>query len=553
MGLIQILADEGNHIKFRSPPSAVVVYVGQKMIEGVPKTLCKLMILINWQMQLRIKFKAMNKTSFQIKKFLIVLVLSLFSNICFAQELLFDNVRTTNLVNQCVLKANDSIKGYLFIYERDIIDDNEDTHSMTITDDKLIVKSSVDIKIPNESSILESSFNGSEILLSFLHPKSKSLECQVYSKDGIKRFSYFRDLGRKEFKDYNNIALGGVDNNPLKTFSAVEEIGFISKTDYKEKSSSSISINFYGTKENNHWTYTPLEGASYFYGEYLGIYKNIVYINLFTYKSSLYTDKPSVFLVGLDLNTGKELFKRPASGKFKIIAKGLKVSNKGTCYLYGSYYSLNADLKQDKPDGFALWQINDSGDVLDEKYNSWSSDLNNFLKISDKGKIEGTGYLHLQNLVQTANGDTYVLAEGYDKRLNAATVIQTALFGLVSVMGQSFFKEVSTDVLLIKMDSDFKIKEVTLFDKSDSRFIYHDNQVENGKLTSVDFWYFSYKKNILNAIRITPEKIDTEKINLNFKTNKSRVLPSVKGEILLIDYFAASKKIAINKHKGFAN
>ena len=134
------------------------------------------MSLINWQMQLRIKFKAMNITSSLIKKFPIVLVLSFFSNICFAQELLFDNVRTTNLVNQCVLKANDSIKGYLFIYERDIIDDNEDTHSMTITDDKLIVKSSVDIKIPNESSILESSFNGSQILLSFLHPKSKSLE-----------------------------------------------------------------------------------------------------------------------------------------------------------------------------------------------------------------------------------------------------------------------------------------------------------------------------------------------------------------------------------------
>ncbi len=479
------------------------------------------------------------------KSIFLILLLCFMSLIVFSQNLVFDNIKTANLSNQSVIKNGDGIKGYFFIYEKDTIDDYIDTYMFTITDKKLHLIKETEIKVSEETSIFESSSNGSEIILLFFHADKKTFEYQIYDLNGLKIFSYTRDLSGKELRQYKKVALDGANDISFKSFYPIDDVGFISNTIRSDKDVNSISINFYGTKANMQWSYVPTTGGSYFFGEFLGVYRDVVYINVVSYKGSIYTDKPEVFIVGLDLKTGKELFKNPADSKYKILAKGLKILNDGDGYLYGAFYKLNADINKDKPLGFALWKIKAEGSLIDEKYISWDNGFNEYLNISSKGKIQGVGYIHFHNIVQMLGGDLYVLGEGYGKALNATTIFTMSVFGF-SPEGKGYLKKVNTDMILIKLDSTCKVKDITIYDKKNSDFFGYNGTQTNRRDGSFSFWYLSNKEDLFNTINVYEDKITTDKIKINVKTSRSIVLPAFNRQILLLEYFKSEKKMELN-------
>ncbi len=468
------------------------------------------------------------------------------SIIVFSQNLVFDNIKTANLTNQSVIKNGDGINGYFFIYEKDSIDDYANTYTLTITDKKLHAINETNIKVPQESFIFETSSNGSEIVLSFLDFNKKTFEYQIYDLNGLKKFTYTRKLKRKEFKLYSKIILKENDKDETKSFYPIDGVGFIYSTMKTGKDLNSISVDFYGTKENKQWSYEPIIAANYFIWEYLGVYKDVVYIYIYSFKGSIYLDKPEVFIVGLDIKNGKELFKKPAEAKYKIVAKGIKTLNDETGYLYGTYYNQNANLAKDKADGLALWKITDDGNLINEKYISWEDGLSKFLKITNNGKILGTGNIYVHNIVQSASGNIYILGEGYSKVINAFTVAYGALFGLLSTIGMSYIKEVATDMILIKLDSSFETQDVFIFDKKNSKLFGYNNTQTNKASNSFSFWYFSNKENVVNSINVNDDKITTDKIRINVKTSRSIVLPASNRQILLLEYFKSEKKLELN-------
>jgi hypothetical protein len=246
-----------------------------------------------------------------------------------------------------------------------------------------------------------------------------------------------------------------------------------------------------------------------------------------------------------DFKTGKELFKKPAEAKNKILAKGVTILNDGAGYLYGAYYKLNADINKDKPLGFALWKIKEDGNIIDEKYTSLENDFSEYLNITNRGKVQGIGYIYFQNIVQTSGGDLYILGEGYDKVLNVATIMSVTFLGF-SIGGKGFMKKVSTDMLLIKLDSTCKIKDVTIYDKKNSDVFCYNNTQTNKQSNSFSFWYFSNKENVVNSINVNNDKVTTDKIRINLKTSSSMILPASNGQILLIEYFRSAKKMEVN-------
>ncbi len=484
--------------------------------------------------------QTMNLFSTKCKLIFLILGFYLISVTVFSQNLVFNNIKSLNLINQSVIKNGDDVKGYFFIYEKDTIDNYIDTYKFTITDKKLQVIKETDIKVSEETSIFETSSNGSEIILLFFHADEKTFEYQIYDLNGLKKFTYLRNLSGKELRQYKKIALSGADNIDSKSFYPIDDVGFISKTMRIDKSINSISIDFYSTKENMQWSYVPITGGSYFFGEYLGMYKNVVYLQVTSFKGSIYTDKPEIFIVGLDLKTGKELFKKPADSKNKILPKGLKILNDGNGYLYGAYYNVNADVNKDKAIGFALWKIKEDGSVIDEKYITWDNGFNDYLNISSKGRIQGVGYIHFHNIVQMLSGDLYVLGEGYDKALNATTVFTMAFLGF-SPGGKGFLKKVNTDMILIKLDSTYKVKDVTIYDKKNSDFFGYNGTQTNSRDSSFSFWYLSNKEDLFNTINVYEDKIIADKIKINVQTSSSLVLPAHNRLVLLVEYFKSEK------------
>jgi hypothetical protein len=479
-----------------------------------------------------------------------ILLLFLFS-CCFigrssSQTLVFDNIKKLNLINQGVIKAGDDINGYFFVYEKDTIDNYSNTYKLVTTSNKLKVIKEAEIIVPQETTIFESSSNGTEVVLLFLNSDTKTFEYDVFDLTGNKKFSYTRKLSRKEFRQYEDLSLAGIDNSDIKSFYAIDSIGFISKTIREEKKILSISIDFYGSKENKQWSYVPTIGASYFFGQYLGVYKEVVYIHLVSFKVSLHAEKPETFIVGLDLKTGKELFKKSADAKYKILAKGIKTLNDGGGYLYGAYYALNANLMKDKPAGFALWKIKENGDLIEEKYVSFQNDFSEHLNVLSTGKIQGLGSIYFHNIVQTAKGDLYILGEGYRKVMNTAVILKAALFGVISILGENLRKEVSTDMILIKLDSTYKIENLKIYNKENTPFFCYNYTQENIASQSFGFWYFSNRVNVLNSISVHDDKITSEQIKINPKTSRLMVLPATNGQILLLDYFRITKKMELH-------
>ncbi len=481
------------------------------------------------------------------KLFFLILFFQIFSKAVSSQNLVFNSIKSINLFNQSVIKNGDDVKGYFFIYEKDTVDDYIDTYKFTITDKKLQLIKEIEIKVSEETSIFESSCNGSEIVLSFLKSDTKSFEYQIYDLTGLKKFTYTRKISRKAYKEYLEIILKGKDQNAVKSFYPVDSIGFIYNTMRNPKELNSISVDFYGTKENKQWKYEPIMEGSYFFWDYLGVFKNVVYIYIYSFKGSIYLDKPEVFIVGLDIKTGKELFKKAAESKYKIVAKEIKMLNDGAAYLYGTYFKQNANVSKDKADGFAMWKITEDGSLIDEKYISWENDLGKLLNVTNTGKVLGTGYVHVHNIVQSANGNMYLLGEGYNKVINGFTVAYGALYGILNVPWTwSYTKEVATDMMLLKLDAECKLIEITVYNKKNSDFFCYSGTQNNRPSNSFSFWYFSNKSNVVNAINVNDDKITTDKIRINLKTSRSTILPASAGQILLLEYYKTERKLELH-------
>ena len=475
---------------------------------------------------------------------LILLPFIFYEKVC-SQHLVVENIKSINLRHQSAIKVADDIIGYFFIYEDDIVDDYSDTYKLSITDNILKLIKETIITVSEQTSIFEYSFNGSEIIILFFHQDDKTFEYQVYDLNGVKKFTYLKKLSGKELRQYKKIPLDGAENILFQNFHPVENVGFISNTISEDKNS--ISIDFYNSKENKQWNYIPKTGGNYFFGEYLGTNKNVVYLNVVSYKGSIYSDKAEVFLVGLDLQTGKEFFKKPADSKYKLLAKGLQIFNDGEGYLYGPFYKPTADIHKDKALGFAVWKINGDGSIMEEKYLSWANDFKNAISISNKGKIQGIGYIHFHNIVQAPNGDMYVLGEGYDKIINPFTVVNAALFGILSIIGDPLTITVATDILLIRLDSAFKLQNITVYNKNISNLFGYYGTQTNRKDSSISFIYLSKRADAINYINVNDGKISTEKIKANPKGSKTIVLPASTEQKLMIDYFKSLKRLELYK------
>src|SRR5213076_3929 len=156
------------------------------------------------------------------------------------------------------------------------------------------------------------------------------------------------------------------------------------------------------------------EGGKKFEGDYLGTYNGIVYIEVLTFSSRM-DQNPESSILGLSLETGKQVFEKPTDGKYRFYPASMSVMNNGKAYIYGEYFNSNANIAKDKSLGFGFWGIDEKGTILREKYSSWDLDLGKYLNVNSKGKIEDFGFMYVHNILQTADGSIYAIGEGYKK------------------------------------------------------------------------------------------------------------------------------------------
>ena len=504
-----------------------------------------------------------------MKKSLIAAGLILITVFGFAQQMSIENVVKPFKTSRGAIKEGTEVKGYYFFWASDKIDKNTYEWTLRICDNSLKIQKEIKFQDSKQVSVLESSFNGTDLILLFYNYKEGTLDYQVYGADGQKKHSYGRQLTKKEERYLAQSYLATDDEQTYKGLYPIEGKGFISNMPSREDKDYTFQIDYFSAEKKRQWTYTPTIGAKRFIGDYLGSYNGIVYLEVLKF-GSMMDQKPESSIIGLDLETGKQLFENSTDSRYRFYPASISILNNGKAYIYGEYFDLNGNISKDKSLGFAFWGIDEKGKVISEKYSSWDLELGKFLDVNSKGKIADFGFMYLHNMVQTADGSIYAIGEGYKK---AASVLGIMANLLSSNSGISVVKLKITDMIMIKFDQSFNVKEARIYNKNSNNvelpggmefvstpqigklikytygeFDYAYTQVNAGN-TSFTVCYADYvrgkdyKGSTFNSITCTDGKITTDKINTKSDASRAYVLPSKQGSVLLLEIYRKDKRI----------
>jgi hypothetical protein len=487
----------------------------------------------------------------------------------YSQKLSIENVHKVSLRNSDAIKEGTEVKGYYFFYVSDKIDKKTNEYTLQITDNNL--KKLKDIKFQDSKnvSVLESSFNGTDLIFLLYNDKERTFEYQTYGADGKKKNTYLRQLTKKEERYLETSYLSVDDEQTYKGLYPIEGKGFISNMPSREDKDYTFQIDFFSTEKKKQWTYIPTIGAKKFIGDYLGCLNGVVYIEVLKF-GGMFDQNPESFILGLSLETGKQLFEQSTDkAKYKFYPASMSVLN-NKAVIFGEYFDPNGNMIKDKSKGFAFWDVDEKGVTLREKYCSWELDMGKYLDVSSKGKIDNFGFMYLHNMVQTADGNIYAIGEGFKK---VASALGIASKILTRGHGLSATKIKVTDMLLIKFDKDFNVKGATIYDKNSNsvelqsgmefvstpligkmvkytygEFDYAYTQ-SNKDFSSFTVCYSDYvrgkdyKGGTFNSISFNDGKITTDKINTKSDATRTAVLPGVQGQVLILDYYRKDKRL----------
>lgn len=507
-----------------------------------------------------------------MKKVLFIFLVALgFSVSGYAQRVAIENIVKPFKSEYGAIKEGSEVKGYYFFWISDKIDKSSNEWTLRFTDPALKTLKEVKFQDSKHISILETSFNGTDLIILFYNDDERTFDYQVYGADGKKKYSYNRQLTKKEERYLEATYMAQDDESNFKGLYPVEGKGFISNMPSREDKDYTFQIDYFSTEKRKQWTFVPTMGGKKFVGDYLGTFNGVVYVEVLKF-TSMMDGNPESSIIGLNLETGKQVFEKSTDqGKYKFYPASMSILSDNKAFITGEYFDPNANMMKDKSKGFGFWGIDENGKVLNEKYDSWDLDLGKFLDVSSKGKIDNFGFMFLHNMVQTADGNIFAIGEGYKKVASALGILSTALGGGRSQI--STMKIKITDMILIRFDKDFNVKEATIYDKNSNTFEmrsgmefvstqligkmvkynlggfdYSYTQV-NKDNTSFTVCYSDYvrgkdyKGGTFNSITYRDGKISTDHVNTRSDANRSYVLPAAQGSVLLLDIYRKEKKI----------
>lgn len=504
---------------------------------------------------------------------LVILLIGLFCQVN-AQKATINNMQKSALQTSDVIKQGSEVKGYYFFYISDKIDRKTNQYTLRIMDNNLNVLKEITFNDSKGVTVLEATFNGTDLLFLFYNEDERTFEYQLYGPDGKKKpFFYSRSLSKREnayvelfYKSFRD------EENSYKGIFPVDEKGFLSNMPLIEDGHYTFQLDYFSSEKKKQWTFTPFDDVKRIIADFLGYHNGIVYISTLKYRTA-FSGNPESTIMGIDLETGKLLFEKPTSSKFRFVPSSISVMN-GQVFFYGEYFNLDDNVIKDHSLGLAIWALDAKGKMVTEKYNSWEYDLSKYMNVSAKGKIEDFGYLFLHNMIQSADGTIYAIGEGYKKVASGLGIAMTVMGGRANLL-----KFKITDLAVIQFDKDFNLKGVKIYPKEENSIElpagYEFNSVSMlGKFikhtmggfdyryiqTNKDFSAFSicysdyerskdYKGGTFKSISYSNGKFTEDRIATLSEASKSWVLPGKLGQVLLMDYYKKDKRLEAHFEK----
>lgn len=497
-----------------------------------------------------------------------------------AQKLNIDNVRTIYHRATGPIMANEEIKGYFTLYQSDKVDRKTNEYTLQIIDENLNKVKDVKFEDSKSIQLMESSFNGSELLFYYFDEDQKLLDFRIYDLNGKQKMNYQREVDKKTKRFINQMSDYLKDGFENKNIFSVEGKGFLSVIPIREEGDFTYEVNFYGSKKKEQWTYNPDESIKMVEAQYLGSSDSVAIFQLRKRDSRL-SKKFDAYLMGVYLHNGKKAFEFPTDEK-KFLFNPTNISTiKGsnTVALMGPYFDKDDNIAKGKSVGLGVWQMNNQGKILNEKYNSWASEIGKHLSVNAKGRVDDLGYVYFHDIIQTEDGKFFAVGEGYKRVASALGIASTALGVLGGGASNNVTKIKVTDMVMLQFDPQFNVTGATIFDKNSNSiellpgmdftnitilgylvkyffrgFDYSFTLIDKNH-TSFSIGYTDYERTkdfkglTFNAISYHGGKINTDKISLKTKASSMGVYPGKPSSIMVREYFRKEKRMELRLEK----
>ena len=496
-------------------------------------------------------------------------------------KLSIDNIQSVSLRNTGPIIANEEIKGYFSFYQSDKIDKHTNEYTLQILDENLNKVKSIKFTDSKNIALLESSYNGSDIMFMFYDEDQKLLDYRVYGIDGKQKFNYQRPIDKKTRNYIAQQFAMNTEETQNKSLFSIEERGFVTAIPVRDGRQYTYEISFYQTDKKKQWTYAPDDADRLAQAQYLGVSDSVVVFEVLK-KAKLMSNKVESYLMGVYLHNGKKAFEFETDReKFNFYPMNIaKIINSSHYMLMGPYYDKDDKVNKDKSLGLGVWVMNNQGQVIASKYNSWDGDISKFLKIDKRGRVDELGYIYFHKIIQTEDGKIFAIGEGYKRVASALGIglkVLEAAAGGVSTSSTTKMK--ITDMVMMQFNEKFDIVNAQIYDKNSNNielgygmdfvsapaiammikyvydgFDYTFSQTDKThSMFTVGYTDYvrskDYKGLTFNSISYYNNNITTDKINLNTTSSRMSILPAKTGSILVLEYFKKAKRLDMRLEK----
>jgi hypothetical protein len=510
------------------------------------------------------------------------LIAILISHSLIAQNLTIDKVYTAYLRNSGPILQKEEVKGYYLFYQSDKVDRHTDEYTVQILDENL--NKVKEIKFTDDKSIqlLESSYNGSELIFLFYNKGEKQLDYRIYDMSGKMKYDYTKEIDKKTKAMLENYERFKREDGLNKEIFDIEDRGFITIIPERDGSHYTYEIDILHSDEKKQFAYNPTDDYKFAQASYLGSNDSVALFEVLK-KEKVSNNKFESWLLGINLFTGRKAFEiSTEKEEYKFFPMNISTVQGSTDYMVlGEYYDKDKTVVSDNTLGLAIWIMDNKGNVKIRKYSSWTKDLGKFLNVNEKGRIDQIGYLFFHRIIQTEDGKIFAVGEGYKRTASALGITMTALGALGgTVGGNGVTKLVITDMVLLQFDKLFNFENVKVYEKNHNnfespngmggdfvtpqimaqiaktlgRFDFAFTQTDQNHSAFV-VGYTDYERNsdyrgmTFHSISYANSNLTTDKINLASKATRSIVLPGKPGSVMILEYFKKEKKLDMRLEK----
>lgn len=514
--------------------------------------------------------------------FITTIVLLCITSVVQAQnKLSVDKVYSTYLRNSGTIMENNQIKGYFFLYQSDKIDKRTNEYTLQVLDQNLNKVREIKFEDSKKLNLLEASYNSNSLAFLFKNEDNKTLDMKIYSLEGKLKYSYSNEYDKRTDDLMKTYATLHTDEGTNQNVFDVGGHGYVSVLPLRDGKSRTYEVNYYSSEAKKQWTYQPQDDSERFAtAEYLGGTDSLILLEVMK-KDRVLSGKMKATLVGINYMTRKKVFElEDTDDKYIYLPTTvIPAKEKGQLLVIGSYFIKGDNIAKDFSKGMAVITMNSEGKILNKTYNSWAGDFGKYLSTNNKGKIDNVGFLYIHKVIQTPEGKTFIVGEGYKRQANAAgiagTVLTTALGGR-SNMGVT--KIVVTDFVMMELDKNYKLSGATVYEKNNRTveassasdfnsqhqialmvkmmggfdYEFTTGEADNSTFTVCYSNYeksSEYKGQTFNAVRYNGSKFNTDKIELKSKASRSRVFPAKPGSVMIMEYFKKEKRLDFRLEK----